>query len=255
LFYISIFFIVIVALSAIFAGYITPYDPYSINPNEILQPPSFHHLFGTDRIGRDLFTRMIFAGRISIEVSFIAVGISTVLGVFVGAISGYYGGIVDILLMRFTDVMLTFPVFFLILAVVVVLGPNILNVMFVIGLTSWMGIARIVRAEVLKIKNMGYVQAAKLLGKNDFYILTRHIIPNSLSPVIVYATLGVGAAILAESGLSFLGLGVQPPTASWGSILSEGKDVIEIGWWMSFFPGIVIFFTVLSFTVIGERFK
>lgn len=255
LFWFSVCFIVSVALAAIFAPYVAAYNPYSINPNAILQPPSLHHLFGTDRVGRDVFSRMIFAGRISMEVSLIAVSISVTIGVFIGAVSGYFSGWIDSLLMRFTDIMLTFPVFFLILAVVVIVGPSIVNVMVVIGLTGWMGVARIVRAEALKIREMNYVHAAKLLCKNDIYIIVKHLIPNSLSPVIVYATLGVGSAILTESGLSFLGLGVQPPTASWGSILSEGKDVIDIAWWMSFFPGVVIFLSVVSFTIIGEKLK
>ncbi len=255
LFWFSVFFIALIIISAIFAPYIAPYNPYAINPHAILQPPSAEHLFGTDRIGRDVFSRMVYASRISIEVSLIAVGISTVIGVFIGAISGYFSGWVDSLLMRFTDIMLTFPVFFLILTVVVVIGPSIFNVMVVIGLTGWMGVARIVRAEVLKIKEMNYIHAAKLLGKSDFYVILKHVIPNALSPVVVYATLGIGSAILTESGLSFLGLGVQPPTASWGSILSEGKDVIDIAWWISFFPGAVIFLTVVSFTIIGEKLK
>ncbi len=255
LFYLSSGFIALIFLSAIFAPYIAPYSPYAIDPNAILKPPSLHHLFGTDRIGRDVFSRMIYASRISMAVSLIAVSLSTTIGVFYGAVSGYFGGWVDTIMMRFVDIMLTFPVFFLILAIVVVLGPNIFNVMLVIGLTGWMGIARIVRAEALKIREMGYVLASKLLGKSSLYILFRHVIPNSISPVIVYATLGIGSAILTESGLSFLGLGVQPPTASWGSILSEGKDVIQVAWWMSLFPGVVIFLTVISFTIIGEKLK
>ena len=255
LFYFSVGFIVLVFLTAIFAPYIAPYNPYAIDPNAILQPPSWHHLFGTDRIGRDVFSRMVYASRISISVSLIAVFISTTIGVVYGAVSGYYGGWVDTVMMRFVDIMLTFPVFFLILAIVVVLGPNIFNVMVVIGLTGWMGIARIVRAESLKIRELGYVKAAKLLKKSSLYILFRHVIPNSLSPVIVFATLGIGSAILTESGLSFLGLGVQPPTASWGSLLSEGKDVIQVAWWMTLFPGLVIFLTVISFTIIGEKLK
>ncbi len=254
-FWFSVFFILLITFCAVFAPYIAPYNPYAINPHAILQPPSAHHIFGTDRIGRDVFSRMIFAGRISIEVSLIAVSISIAIGILIGSVSGYFSGWIDSLLMRFTDIMLTFPVFFLILAVVVVIGPSIMNVMVVIGLTGWMGVARMVRAEVLKIREMNYVQAAKLLGKSDFYIIMKHVVPNSLSPVVVYATLGIGSAILTESGLSFLGLGVQPPTASWGSILSEGKDVIDIAWWMSFFPGIVIFLSVVSFTMIGEKLK
>lgn len=184
----------------------------------------------------------------------IAVGISVLLGCMIGAVAGFYGRVVDSLLMRFTDVMLTFPTFFLILAVVTFLGPSIVNVMIVIGLTGWMGVARLVRAEVLKLKNMEFVKAAKLFGASNVYIIVKHLLPNVMGPVVVSATLGVGSAILTESALSFLGLGVQPPTPSWGEMLSEGKDYLQVAWWLSFFPGLSIFLTVLSFTIIGERF-
>lgn len=205
-------------------------------------------------MGRDILSRIIYGSRVSIEVSLIAVGISVLLGCMIGAVAGFYGRVVDSLLMRFTDVMLTFPTFFLILAVVTFLGPSIVNVMIVIGLTGWMGVARLVRAEVLKLKNMEFVKAAKLFGASNVYIIVKHLLPNVMGPVVVSATLGVGSAILTESALSFLGLGVQPPTPSWGEMLSEGKDYLQVAWWLSFFPGLSIFLTVLSFTIIGERF-
>jgi peptide/nickel transport system permease protein len=254
LFIFSICFVFIIVFLAIFALFIAPYNPYEINTDAVFLSPSFLHPCGTDRLGRDIFSRIIYGSRVSIEVSLIAVGISIAIGCIIGAVAGFYGKIVDSLLMRFTDIMLTFPTFFLVLAVVTFLGPNIVNVMIVIGLTGWMGVARLVRAEVLKLKNMEFVKAAKLFGASDIYIIIKHLLPNALGPVVVSATLGVGSAILTESALSFLGLGVQPPTPSWGEMLSEGKDYLQVAWWLSFFPGMAIFLTVLSFTIIGERF-
>ncbi len=235
----------------IFAPVIAPYNPYQIH-NSILASPSSQFLFGTDRLGRDLLSRMIYGSRVSIEVGLIAVGISTVIGVFLGGIAGLKGGIIDAVIMRIVDAFLAFPVFFLILAVISYVGPGITNVMIIIGLTSWMGVARMVRAEVMRLKKAEFVLASRLAGQTDLKILLHHLIPNSLAPVIVNATLGIGAAILTESALSFLGIGVQPPIASWGSILSEGKDYISIAWWLTLFPGLAILITVLSFTIIGD---
>lgn len=254
LFIFSVCFVFIVIFLAIFAFFVSPYNPYEINTDAVFLAPSFSHPCGTDRLGRDILSRIIYGSRVSIEVSLIAVGISVLLGCVIGAVAGFYGRVVDSLLMRFTDVMLTFPTFFLILAVVTFLGPSIVNVMIVIGLTGWMGVARLVRADVLKLKNMEFVKAAKLFGASDVYIIVKHLLPNVMGPVVVSATLGVGSAILTESALSFLGLGVQPPTPSWGEMLSEGKNYLQVAWWLSFFPGLSIFLTVLSFTIIGERF-
>lgn len=242
-------------LIAIFAKVISPYDPYEQNLFNRLKPPSFKHLFGTDELGRDVFSRMVYATRVSLTVGFIAVGIATIIGTTLGLISGYYGGWVDTLIMRIVDVMLCFPTFFLILLVIAFVKPSIYNIMIVIGLTSWPGLTRYVRAETLKIKNLEFVLSAKLAGLATSKILFVHILPNVVVPVIVSFSLGIGSAILTESALSFLGLGVQPPNPSWGNILTSGKDYIHIAWWLSLFPGIAIFITVVGFNLLGEGLR
>ncbi|MBI4843363.1 MAG: ABC transporter permease [Nitrospirae bacterium] len=241
--------------AALSAPLISPYDPNDIDSGHILEPPGRGHLLGTDDLGRDVFSRMAYGSRISLEVGFVAVGISTVIGMIFGALAGYYGGWTDRVIMRFVDIMLSIPTFFLILAVIAFIEPSIWNIMIVIGLTSWMGVARLVRAEFLSLKEREFVLAARALGAGDMRIIFRHIMPNSLSPVFVSAVLGVAAAILVESALSFLGIGVQPPTPSWGNILTLGKDNIEIAWWLSVFPGIAILLTVLSYNLVGEGLR
>ncbi|GMT42156.1 MAG: peptide ABC transporter permease [bacterium] len=240
---------------ALFAPVISPYDPGDLDTNILLQPPGKDHWLGTDELGRDVLSRMIYGARISLMVGFVAVGIATVIGVVIGATSGYYGGWVDEILMRFTDVWLTIPTFFLILAVIAMLEPGITKIMVVIGLTGWMGVARLVRAEFLSLKQRDFVAAAKSIGQSDSVIIFRHILPNAMAPVLVSATLGVAGAILVESSLSFLGIGVQPPTPSWGSILTEGKNYIEFAWWLSLFPGLAILFTVLGYNLLGEGLR
>jgi peptide/nickel transport system permease protein len=183
------------------------------------------------------------------------VGLATLIGLIVGATSGYYGGWVDLVLMRFVDLMLCFPSFFLILAVIALLEPSIWNIMVVIGATSWMGVARLVRAEILSLREREFVTAARALGASDVRLILRHLLPNSLAPVMVSATLGVAGAILTESALSFLGLGVQPPIPSWGNMLTAGKDNIEIAWWLSVFPGLAILITVMSYNLLGEGIR
>ncbi len=249
--------IVVVALFVVsfLAPVISPYNPDTINVKEILMPPSPRHLFGTDELGRDVLSRMIWGSRISLKVGFVAVGIAVIIGIIIGAAAGYYGGWIDDLLMRFVDMMLCFPSFFLILAVIAILEPSIYNIMAVIGLTGWMGVARLVRAEFLRIREMDYVKAARSIGASDFRIVFRHILPNALNPVIVAATLGVAGAILTESALSFLGIGVQPPTPSWGNMLTAGKNNMEIAWWLSVFPGLAILVTVLGYNLLGEGLR
>ncbi|MBI5523624.1 MAG: ABC transporter permease [Desulfarculus sp.] len=242
-------------LVATLAPWLAPWDPNQINVSAILLPPSWTHPFGTDELGRDVFSRMIFGARVSLQVGFVAAGLATLVGVFLGALAGYYGGWVEAAIMRFTDMMLCFPTFFLILAVIALLDPNILNIMAVIGLTSWMGVARLVRAEFLTLKEWEFVVAVKSLGAGDIRIIFRHILPNAMAPVLVALTLGVAGAILTESGLSFLGLGVQPPEPSWGNILNQGKDNIEIAWWLSLFPGLAILVTVLGYNLLGEGIR
>lgn len=244
-----------VFLVAVSAPILAPHDPYEINVEKILQPPSLQHPFGTDPLGRDVLSRIIWGARVSLWVGFVAIGIAILIGIVVGALAGFYAGPIDALLMRLVDIMLAVPTFFLILAVIAILEPSIRNIMIVIGLTGWMGVARLVRGQFLGIKEMDYVAAARAQGARDFRLILRHILPNALSPVYVAAVLGVAGAILTESALSFLGIGVQPPKASWGSILTAGKDNIEIAWWLSVFPGLAIFVTVLGYNLLGEGLR
>jgi peptide/nickel transport system permease protein len=240
---------------AAFAPLISPYNPNDIDRSQILEQPSFKHPLGTDDLGRDILSRMIWGSRISLSVGFVAVGIATVIGMILGALSGYYGGWTERIVMRFIDIMLSIPTFFLILAVIAFIGPSIWNIMIIIGLTSWMGVARLVRAEFLSLKEREYVLAAKAVGSSDIRIIFRHIMLNSMAPVLVSAVLGVAGAVLVESALSFLGIGVQPPTPSWGNILTLGKDNIQIAWWLSVFPGLAILITVLGYNLLGEGIR
>ena len=242
-------------LCAVLAPLISPHDPVEPDLKNILTGPTWSHPFGTDTLGRDVFSRVIYGSRISLLVGFVSVGIATLIGIMIGAVSGYSGGIIDELIMRFVDLMMCFPTFFLILAVIALLEPSIWNIMIVIGLTNWMGIARLVRAEILSIKGKEYVLAAKAMGFPRRKIIFGHVLPNALSPVYVVATLGIGGAILTESALSFLGIGVQPPTPSWGNILTQAKDNIEVAWWLSLYPGLAIFLTVMGYNLLGEGLR
>jgi peptide/nickel transport system permease protein len=245
----------IIAAAAVFAPYIVKYDPSAQDLSRRLSAPSYEHLLGTDDLGRDVFSRMIYGARVSVSVGFFAVLITLFIGVILGMLSGYLGGLADSVIMRFTDIMLCFPTFFLILIVIAFFEPSIVNVMVVIGITSWPGLARIVRAEVLSVREREFVLASRMLAVSRARLLFVHILPNVISPIIVYAAIGIGSAILTESGLSFLGLGVQPPMSSWGQILMQGKDYIYVAWWLSLFPGLMILFTVLSFNMIGESLR
>lgn len=255
LLFLGAFIVGTMSLAAVFAPLLAPFDPNFINVNALLQPPSMTHLMGTDALGRDVFSRILYGGRVSLWVGFVAVGIATSIGLVLGLISGYFGRIVDEIIMRGVDVMLCFPSFFLILAVIAFLEPSLTNIMIVIGLTGWMGVARLVRAETLSIRERDYVLAARAAGAGSTRIIFRHILPNAMAPVLVSATLGVAGAILTESSLSFLGLGVQPPDASWGNMLLEGKEVLGIAWWLSVFPGLAILFTVLGYNLLGESLR
>ncbi len=219
------------------------------------------YLLGTDEFGRDVFARMLQGSFVSLSIGFIAVGISVGIGILLGGLSGYYGNVklgiitVDTLIMRFTDVMLCFPTFFLLLTVVALLPPSIYNIMVVIGLTSWMGTARFVRAEFLSLREQDFVVAAIALGLPERRIIFRHMVPNAIAPVLVSATIGVAGAILTESALSFLGFGVQPPYATWGNILADGKGFIFDAPWLFFIPGIAILIVVLAFNLVGEGLR
>ncbi|MCX7817347.1 MAG: ABC transporter permease [Syntrophales bacterium] len=240
---------------SLLAPLIAPYDPTFIDLDNVLKEPSATHWFGTDQLGRDVFSRMVHGASVSIKVGFIATGISLVIGTILGALAGYYGRWVDALIMRFVDIMLCFPTFFLILAVIAFLEPSIWNIMVVIGATNWMNITRLVRADFLSLKEREFVQAARAMGASDFRIIFLHILPNSMSSILVAANLGIAGSILTESALSFLGIGVQPPTPSWGNILTAGKEYIDIAWWLSLFPGLAILITVLGFNLIGEGIR
>ena len=245
----------LLAVFALFAPFFSPYEPSAIDLSERLVGPSWQHPMGTDQLGRDVFCRMLYGARISLLVGFVAVGISVLIGIVLGSLAGYFGGALDAILMRFVDIMLCFPSFILILAVIAVVGPGIFTIMVVIGITSWMGVARLIRAEILSLKEQEFILAARAIGAGTLRIILRHLIPNAITPVLVSATLGVAAAILVESSLSFLGLGVQPPTPSWGNILTEGKSVLGIAWWLTLFPGFAILITVLAYNLLGEGLR
>ncbi|MGQ0793753.1 MAG: ABC transporter permease [Deltaproteobacteria bacterium] len=228
----------------------TEYDLLSV-----LAPPTREHPFGTDDRGRDVLSRMIHGAGISLSIGFVAVGIAIVIGIFMGGVAGYYGGWVDFVVSRFFEVMITFPVFFLILTILAFRDPSIYTIMIVIGVTGWTGIARLVRGEFLKLRQYVYVEAAVALGSSDFRVMARHILPNALAPVLVAATFGVAGAVLVESALSFLGFGVPPPEPSWGDVLSQSQRYVDFAWWLVLFPGAAIFITVTAFNLVGEGFR
>lgn len=247
--------IICVFLLSMLAPIIAPYDPNYIDVKAILLAPSMQHWMGTDGLGRDVLSRMLYGGRISLLVGLVAVGISTAIGILLGALAGFYRGWIDTCIMRIVDVMLSIPSFFLILAVIAFLTPSIINIMIVIGLTSWMGVTRLVRAEFLSLNDREFVMASRTLGAKNARLIFTHLLPNSLTPIIVSAVLGVAGAVLMESGLSFLGLGVQAPQASWGNILTDGKEYIQFAWWLSLFPGLAILITVLGYNLLGEGLR
>jgi peptide/nickel transport system permease protein len=247
--------VVLLFVVSLLAPWISPFDPTEIDLKNILQPPSSHHWFGTDQLGRDVMSRMIWGAQISLKVGFVSTGIAILIGTILGSVAGYYGRWVDALIMRFVDIMLCFPTFFLILAVIAFLEPSIWNIMIIIGATGWMGITRLVRADFISLKERDFVQAARVIGANDARIIFIHVLPNCMASVLVAATLGVAGAILTESALSFLGIGVQPPTPSWGNILTAGKDNIDIAWWLSLYPGLAILITVLGYNMLGEGIR
>ena len=237
---------------------IMPPVPYSYSEydlDSIVAPPSKAHIMGTDEQGRDLLSRMIWGSQVSIFTGFVAVFIYVGIGIIVGAIAGYYGGWIDIALSRIIEIVICFPTFFLILTMLALVGPSLLNVMIVIGITGWTGIARIVRAEFLRLREMDFVTASRALGAKDRWIIFRHILPNALAPVLVSATFGIASTILIESSLSFLGFGVQPPTPSWGEILSQSRDYMDFAWWLTAIPGCAIFLTITAYNISGEAFQ
>jgi peptide/nickel transport system permease protein len=247
--------VLVLVVLALLAPVLAPTNPNRPNLRNMLGEPTRDHPLGTDQLGRDVLSRMLYGARVSLAVGFVSVGIATAIGIVLGALAGYRGGFVDATIMRLVDLMLVFPRFFLLLAVLAFLKPSIWTIMAVIGLTGWMGVTRLVRAEFLALKEREFVLWSQAVGAAGFRVVWRHILPNAMAPVLVAMTLGIPAAILTESGLSFLGLGVQPPFATWGNILNEGKDAIEIAWWLSFYPGLAILITVLSYNLLGEGIR
>ena len=247
--------LVVLASAAVLAPLLPLPDPIQIDPTHALYSPGTPYLFGSDQYGRDVLSRVVYGGRISLVVGPIAVGIALVPGVFVGLLAGYYGSWVDVVLMRVVDVMLAFPGILLALGIVAVLGPSLTSLMIAVGVSSIPTYARLTRASVLSARENLYVDAARVVGASDASILVRHILPNVVAPVIIVGTLGVGAAILVAATLSFLGLGSQPPTAEWGRMLSEGRQYLREQWWIATFPGLSIMLTVLALNLLGDGLR
>lgn len=251
----ALLFVVLVSLIAAFAPLLAPHDPNAVDLAHRLAPPESGHRFGTDDLGRDVLSRMIHGARVSLAVGLIATAISLVVGSLLGALAGYYGGFADWLVSRVIEVVLCFPFLFLVLGIVALFRPSMLTIIIALGLTSWTTEARYVRAEFLRVRELEFAQAARASGARDARIIFRHLLPNAIAPVLVSASFGVANAILIESALSFLGVGVAVPTASWGSILSVAEQYIDYAWWLVVFPGLAIFTTVAAFNIIGDRFR
>ncbi|MGI6663057.1 MAG: oligopeptide ABC transporter permease [Bacillota bacterium] len=240
---------------AIFAPLLATQSYEAVDPPNKLKPPSMEHFMGTDHIGRDVFSRVIWGSRISLSVGFVAAAVAVALGVLIGSTAAYFGGRVDDMLMRFTEIIMAFPTFFLLLTIVSIVERSIFNIMLVIGLTSWPSLARMVRGQILSLREQEFTEAARALGATDARIIFRHILPNAMAPVIVSTTMRIGGAILSESSLSFLGLGVPEPYPSWGSILNAGRTYLLQAPWITTFPGIFIFLTVLAFNYVGDGLR
>ena len=252
---IGLVFIVVLILVAVFAPLIAPYGPAERTPGAFREPPSTAHWFGTDTIGLDVFSRVIYGARISLRVGIIATFMTVVIGLILGAVAGYFGGKTDGFIMRITDVFLAIPYIILAVSIATLFGKSVNSVILVLGLTGWLGLCRIVRASFLSLNRLEYVEAARSLGFGHSRIIFRHMLPNALQPVIVYATIEVGTIILAEAALSFLGVGPTPPTPAWGLMVSEAKSTLAVAPHMLFFPGMAIFLTVLAFVFVGDGLR
>jgi peptide/nickel transport system permease protein len=259
---IALVYVAFVSVIAVFSPVIArssksliPFGPNDVDVAHRLYPPDAQHRLGTDDLGRDVLARMIHGARVSLTVGLLATAMSLIVGSFLGAIAGYYGGAADWIVSRLIEIVLCFPLLFMALAIVAFFGPSVWTVMIALGLTTWTNEARFVRGEFLRIREMEFAYAARASGARDVRIIFRHLLPNALAPVLVSASFGVAYAILTESALSFLGLGVPLPTATWGSILASAKDFIEYAWWLVVFPGVAIFLTVAAFNIIGDRFR
>ncbi len=247
--------LIFIVFGALLAPSITPYEPDKTAVLNRLESPSRAHWMGTDELGRDVFTRLMYGGRISLLVGVASIGVTLIVGILIGALAGFRGGVLDSLLMRFTDVMISFPQIFVLILLVSFLGQNLQTIVIVLGLISWMPMARLVRAEMLSLKEKEFILAARSIGVTGLGIVLRHLLPNAVGPIIVAATLGVGAAIRSESGLSYLGLGLQPPTASWGTMLQNAQAQFMTAPWTAIFPGLMIFLTVISINFLGDGLR
>jgi peptide/nickel transport system permease protein len=247
--------ILAVVLISFLARWIAPYDPIVIDYEQLLQPPSIQHLFGTDNIGRDILSRVMWGGRESIMAAFFSVLITMVGGTLLGLLSGYRGGWVDSLIMRIVDILLAFPSILLLLSIIAAIGPSLTTVLIALGISSIPGYTRMVRGSVLAAKNYEYVTAAIVVGGKNSWIMMRHILPNIVAPLIIYNTLGFGGAIMITAGLSYLGLGAQPPSPEWGAMLNDGRAFLRDAWWMSAFPGLLVFFLVFCINLLGDGLR
>ncbi len=247
--------VILLIIIAIFAPLIAPYDPNIRIKEDSSLEPGWTHLFGTDLLGRDIFSRIIYGSRISIVVGIAAVGISLIIGLFFGALAGYFGRWPDTVIMRVGDIFFAFPYILGAIAIMTILGSGIVNVFMAIGILGWASFARIFRGSILSIKNKPYIEAARALGASNYRIITRHIFPNAMAPIIVYSTMNIGTAIIVEAAMSFLGIGIKPPTPSWGKMLSESLDYIYTAPWMMLFPGLAIIITVLGFVLLGDGLR
>ncbi|SEB65258.1 peptide/nickel transport system permease protein [Nitratireductor aquibiodomus] len=258
---VSVAFLILSLLCAVLPGLVAPHDPFEQDLLLRLKPPSFveggvsGYLLGTDHLGRDTLSRIIFGARITLVVSVLAVAVSMLVGVAAGLAAGFYGGRTDSVIQRLIDMQLAFPVILLVIAVVAVVGPSLTNLIIIMGLSGWPRFARIVRGAVLSVRGLEYVEAARAIGAGQLRIMTHHILPNILSAIIVYASFELARMILLEATLSFLGLGVQPPTPTWGGMISDGKNYISISWWVSLFPGLAIGAIILAFNILGDELR
>ncbi len=241
--------------TALFAPLLAPYNPLEQHLVEGLRPPALKHQFGQDKLGRDILSRVIFGARVSIWIGLVTVSVSAIIGVILGSLAGYWGGLVDELLMRLIDILLAFPGILLAIALMAVLGPSLNNVILALCIIGWVGYARLVRGQILAVRNFEFVAAARVLGASSTRIIIKHILPNIMGPLMVQITFGLAGVIVAEAGLSFLGLGTQPPTPSWGTMLNEGRQFLLVAPHLSIFPGIAIMLTVLGFNFVGDGLR
>lgn len=247
--------IALLVFTAVFAPFLTPYDPYRVSLEARLQPPANGHLLGTDELGRDILARLLYGARVSLWVGIVTVGLAAVIGVSGGLLAGYVGGLLDALIMRMVDIFLAFPVIILAIAIVAVRGPGLNNVLIALAMVYWTNYARVARSVVLTLREEEYTWAARTLGAGPLRIVFTHLLPNAIAPMVVLASLGMGNAILAEAALSFLGLGIQPPEASWGSMLNSGMQFLRDASFLTTFPGLFIFLTVLGFNLLGDGLR